>query len=195
MHHELPRNATNVFKGVLMDVWQWDQERYDGTHATYECAIRPDSAHVIAFRDPTTVMLTRQEQPGRAHPFIDIPGGRLDRGESPEDGARREFFEETGLRIGRLLPWKTITLSGATRFTLHYFLATDLMNHAKGKHVDAGEKVKLMPTPWNRAVKLALEQKMRQAWVMLAILSLEYDPSSKKRLRDFLSGRKRGLVS
>jgi 8-oxo-dGTP pyrophosphatase MutT (NUDIX family) len=30
----------------------------------------------------------------------DLPGGRIQRGESPMDALRREVFEETGLRIG-----------------------------------------------------------------------------------------------
>lgn len=194
MHHSLPRNAKKVFKGVLMDIWQWDQKRYDGSHATYECVVRQDSAHVLAFKDSKTIILTKQEQPGRAKPFLDIPGGRINKDETPEQAARREFFEETGLRIGRLLHWKSFTLHGATRFTIHYYIATDLTNHAKGKHLDAGEKVTLMPTPWKKALRLCLESKIRQAWVMLMILSLEYDTKSKKNLKDFLSGTKRGLA-
>lgn len=31
-----------------------------------------------------------------------IPGGEVDPGEAPEDGARRELFEETGYRVGPL---------------------------------------------------------------------------------------------
>ena len=31
------------------------------------------------------------------------PGGKLNLGESPEDGCRREVFEETGVRLGKLV--------------------------------------------------------------------------------------------
>ncbi len=31
-----------------------------------------------------------------------VPGGSMELGETPEDAARREFFEETGLRLGKL---------------------------------------------------------------------------------------------
>lgn len=44
----------------------------------------------------------------------DIPGGHIERGESPEEAARRELYEETGARVGPLdiLGYEEIRLFG-----------------------------------------------------------------------------------
>jgi 8-oxo-dGTP pyrophosphatase MutT (NUDIX family) len=66
------------------------------------------------------VVLTRRAAHLRTHTGeVSFPGGRLEPGESPEDGARREALEEVGLdpasveTIGRLSPLSTFS-SGAT---------------------------------------------------------------------------------
>jgi len=66
------------------------------------------------------VVLTRRAAHLRTHTGeVSFPGGRLEPGESPEDGARREAAEEVGLDagsvevVGRLSPLSTFS-SGAT---------------------------------------------------------------------------------
>ena len=71
-------------------------------------------------RGETRVVLTRRAAHLRTHTGeVSFPGGRLDPGESPEDGARREAAEEVGIDpsavevLGRLTPLSTFS-SGAT---------------------------------------------------------------------------------
>ena len=190
MQPQIPAKAKKVFNGILFDIYQWDQKRYDGSISKFECAIRQDSVSVIAFQDKDTIILTEQEQPNRPEPFFDVPGGRIEKRESPENAAKREFLEETGMQIGRLKQFKTIELTGSTRFILHYFLGTDLTKDPNAKHMDPGERIKVQPTSLKAAIEMSLRQEMRQAWIMLSILSFIYDPVASKTLKDFLDGKK-----
>jgi ADP-ribose pyrophosphatase len=183
----LPPNAKQVFHGGIHDVWQWDQELFDGSHSTFECMVRQDSVTVIGFLDPKTIILTRQEQPGRGEVFLDAPGGRVDQGETHEQAARREFREETGLTIGKILPFRTMKHFGTSRYAQSLFIATDLKNHTKDLHAEPGEKIELLPTPWTEAVRLCGERKIRQPEVMLAIMTLEYFEPAKELLKKFLA--------
>ncbi len=52
----------------------------------------------VAILHAGTVLLIRRGD----NALWDVPGGGADAGESPEDTARRELYEETGLSVGAL---------------------------------------------------------------------------------------------
>jgi 8-oxo-dGTP pyrophosphatase MutT (NUDIX family) len=62
------------------------------------------AARVMLVDERGRVLLFCGQDPGNADapPFWFTPGGGLDDGETVEEGARREVFEETGLALGEL---------------------------------------------------------------------------------------------
>lgn len=69
----------------------------------------------VIVRDPSTdrVLLQLRGDDGTWGP----PGGRIEPGETLEDAARRELFEETGLMAGRLTQ---IDVYSGPEFVVHY---------------------------------------------------------------------------
>lgn len=71
------------------------------------------SAYAFVFKDGALLQtdLRAGERPTRT---LDIPGGHIDTGESPEQSVTRETFEETGVHIKnvRLVAVKKITIAG-----------------------------------------------------------------------------------
>ena len=71
----------------------------------------------------------------------DIPGGRLNFGEEPEDGLRREVREETGLEIEikRILDASTIFLDDKTHIVRLTYLctSTDTVVRLSDEHTEA----------------------------------------------------------
>ena len=43
----IPANAKKVFHGVIFDVYQWEQEMFDGTKEIFEKLKRPDTVVVF----------------------------------------------------------------------------------------------------------------------------------------------------
>lgn len=85
----------------------------------------------VAILDTGRFLLVERGRPPSKGLFA-FPGGRLEPGEMPEEGARRELFEETGLRAGELVLWRTIDLGGAKReggpiFRLHVFFGSSVI--------------------------------------------------------------------
>lgn len=183
----VPPHAKCMFQGVRHSIWQWEQTLFDGSTTTFEAMVREDTVAIIPFLDADTILLIKEEQPGREAPFFDVPGGCVDPGETAEDAARRELVEETGYRAERIRPFRTKRFLGMTRFEEHVVLATGLAD-GEGPHMDPGEKINLHPTAWKEAVAMCLRSDLRRLEAMLAILALEFDPDARKMKDDFLSG-------
>jgi ADP-ribose pyrophosphatase YjhB (NUDIX family) len=82
------------------------------------------AASVALRRDDHLLLVERGHAPARG--LFAVPGGRLEQGESPEEAARRELFEETGLAAGELVLFQVIDLGGDedssdVLFRLHVF--------------------------------------------------------------------------
>ena len=60
---------------------------------------KPHSVVVVAV-DGTEIVVVRQTRAGANGITIELPGGSLDPGETPEEGAARELLEECGLAAG-----------------------------------------------------------------------------------------------
>lgn len=120
-----------------------DTVRYpDGSTGELEMVRHPGAAAVVpvlspAGADDPQLLLIRQYRYATDGDIWEVPAGRLDPGEGPEDCARRELEEETGARAGRLDRLTTIyTTPGFTDERIHLFAAYDLRMEAHRREAD-----------------------------------------------------------
>ena len=63
MTEKIPPHATCVFQGILFDVYQWQQEMFDGSFRTFEkIRRRTIGAQVIATRGDR-IFYSQEQQP------------------------------------------------------------------------------------------------------------------------------------
>lgn len=137
----IPANAERKFAGEIFDVYQWPQEMFDGSIATFEMLDRTDTVTTIAIKD-NKIVLTYQKQPCKDW-FYAYPGGRIDLTDDDElSGAKRELLEETGMEFAN---WKLIDAAqpyGKIDWIVYTFLATDFLRQSE-QHLDGGEIIEI----------------------------------------------------
>lgn len=86
-----------------------------------------EAVATVGLANPDLLVLTRQYRHPVRQVIYDLPAGRLNPGELPLDGARREFEEETGLLPSHIEPLGYYNqFPGTLRAGTHLFFATNL---------------------------------------------------------------------
>jgi ADP-ribose pyrophosphatase len=133
------KSTRRLYSGRVFDVDLDSVEFPDGSLGTLEMIRHPGAAAVLPVLDPVTdddprVVLIHQFRHATDGYIWEVPAGRLDPGELPEDCARREMAEETGFVAGRLEHLASVyTTPGFTDEIIHLFAAevTGLGDHQR----------------------------------------------------------------
>ncbi len=168
----LPDDATLVFEGEVFDVYQWQQQMYDGTTKTFEKLKRADTVIVFAVLDDGRILLTRQEQPGK-QPFIGAAGGRVEPGEDILAAAQRELLEETGYEADEWVLWHSEQPISKIEWAVYVFVAKKSRKVA-GLNLDAGEKIELMPVTFDELIEIGTSSKLSAGFYEREITDLLY---------------------
>jgi ADP-ribose pyrophosphatase len=74
----------------------------NGTELMLDVVPHPGAAAVVPFVSDDEVLLIRQYRHATRGTLLEVPAGKIDPGENPEQCAARELQEEAGRRAGRL---------------------------------------------------------------------------------------------
>lgn len=145
-----------VFRGKLYTIKQARVLPTSGKPLTYELAEHQASAYVIALDGRGRVLVNHEYRSRQRRFDWKLPGGRVERGESPRRAAQRELREETGYRAKHLKPF--LTFGGTRSQSLHWptyvFTATGLQHDPLKR--DADEDIDTHWLPLRQAARMAL---------------------------------------
>ncbi len=178
----IPPHAKKVFSGVLFDVYQWEQEMFDGTKATFEKLKRPDTVVVFPVLPDGRILLTEQEQPGKGN-FVGTTGGRVDEGESVLEAAKRELLEESGYEAEEFILWDARHVSSKIDWVIYTFIAKGLTKVSEMK-LDAGEKIILKPVSFDEFMEIAISKNFEEQEIVSKIYEAKLHPEKKEELRE-----------
>jgi len=183
----IPPSAQRVFKGVIFDVYQWEQEMFDGSWATFEAITRPDYVTVIPVLENSTIVILEQEQPDSGV-FYSFPGGRVDEGEEPEAAAQRELKEEAGVEATELVVWREYQPQAKIVYQAHEYVGRRCRKVSR-PHPDAGERVVVHELSFDELIELASANDLfRHRNLVADFVRAKYDPGAREKLKKLLYG-------
>ncbi len=158
-----------VYRGNSVDFRADEIVLPNGRRAVREYMDHPGAAAVVPFVSPETIVLVRQYRFPVRRATLEIPAGKLAKGEAPVACLRRELREETGYSAGRLTPliayWPTPAFANEV---LHVYEARDL--RAGRRHPDEDEFLEVVAMGFDNALGLVLSGKIRDSKTVIGLL-------------------------
>jgi 8-oxo-dGTP pyrophosphatase MutT (NUDIX family) len=184
-----PRPVTSklVFEGVLFNVYQWEQELFDGTTRTFEQLTRTDASVVIPVTRDGHILVTFQEQPGREQ-YVALPGGHHDPGETPLEAAQRELLEEVGCTAPDWELYDALQPTSKADWAIYYFIARGCELN-KEYIEDAGERIRVEKVNFDDFLQLARRPDFAERELKVHIYEALLEPAKMKLLREKILGR------
>ncbi len=137
-----------LFRGKVFDL-HVDQIEYDsGNKGVRETAVHPGGAVAVAVKDNGKIIFVKQFRYPLQKDIIELPAGKLNKDEDPQDCAVRELEEETGYKAGRVERLGEIcTTPGFCTEILHIYFMKDLVpgNHNREEGELGMEILELTP--------------------------------------------------
>jgi len=158
-----------IFKGKLLSIYRRLVKQDDGSIWERETASYDGSAAAIVAIDGDQVVLIKQFRPSVEETLLEIPAGKIDPGETPEQAAKRELEEETGLiplNLKKLVEF--YPTPGFVDEKIHIFYAD---NFKKGKvHLDKGEVLDIVRISTFEVGEYIQSNKIKDAKTLVGLL-------------------------
>lgn len=181
---KIPDNAKKVFSGVLHDIYQWEQEMFDGSFATFEALKRRPAVTVIAVTEDK-IILNEEEQPFVGK-FLALPGGNSETASLLED-AKRELQEETGYISDSWINWFTVDITKYHKLDWNntFFIAKNAQKIGN-QSLDSGEKITTRCITFDEFLELRNNEDFRNKDLIPKLEKAAHDEAEKQKLKELL---------
>jgi ADP-ribose pyrophosphatase len=157
-----------IYEGRIFDV-EIAKIREGDVEYEREIVRHRGSVVVVPVFHDLTVALVRQYRHAAGEYLLEIPAGTLEKGEEPENGARRELEEEIGVTAGRLEKLTEFYVSpGFLTELMHVFLASDLRDSVQ--RLEADEILDVERFSFNELFEMIQAGRIRDAKTICGVI-------------------------
>lgn len=177
---KIPENAKLVFKGQIFEVFQWEQELYDGSTAIFEGLKRAGTIQIIPTQNKK-LFLSHEEQPNKPKSYTFL-GGRQEDNEEVLETAKRELLEEAGFESSDWELYKVYQTEGKIQWETYLFIARDCRKVAE-PNLDAGEKIEVSEVNFDEFLEIVSTDNFWGQNIANDILRMRLDPQKLEKFR------------
>lgn len=160
-----------IYEGKIITVHVDDIELPDGRAAIREVVEHSGGVSVAALTDKDELIFVRQYRYPYAKELLELPAGKLERGEDPLEAGIRELEEECGViaekvfSLGHFYP--TVAYCSET---IHLYGATGL--HATKQSLDEDEFLSVEKIPLERAVDMVMKGEITDGKTIALVMKM-----------------------
>lgn len=172
-------NREEVYKGKVFSVAEDTIAFEDGHTAKWELVLHNGASAIVPLTDEGEVILVKQYRNAEDGMVLEIPAGKLEKGEDPLACASRELEEEIGYRARKLE--KICAMYSAIGFSnekLHLYKATGLIKTQQ--NLDEDEFIRVEYYPLEEVMEMIRQGKIQDGKTIVAILSVYLDQMKKE---------------
>ena len=169
--------SKTIFKGEILSLFLDKVSLPNGKIASREKVTHPGAVGIIPVDKSGSIILVEQFRYPIENKTLEIPAGKLDKGELPLDCAIRELEEEIGAAGPTMVHLSTFyTTPGFSNEVLHLYLAKDFIR--KDNNPDADEFLEIIEMCLEDSLTLIENGRIRDSKTIIGILLA----------RDYLNG-------
>lgn len=165
-------STKEIYKGRIVHLVEDTVLLPNGKTSGRELVLHNGGVGVIAVDDDKNVLMVSQYRKPYDETVLEIPAGKLEKGENPLDAGLRELREETGYKaencrfLGKCYP-----TPGYCSEIIHIYLADKLT--FVGQKLDPGEFLEVQKIPLDTLVKMVMDNEITDAKTTIAILKAD----------------------
>jgi ADP-ribose pyrophosphatase len=162
-------SSLRIYEGKVLALHVDEVEEPGGVRAMREVVRHRGSVAALPVQADGSIVLVRQYRYAVDAFTWELPAGRLDPGETPQQAAARELEEEVGLRPGGLEPLHVFyTTPGFCDEVMHLYRATDLA--PVPARPEADERIEVGSFSLEQAQAMIRGGELREGKTLVAVL-------------------------
>lgn len=172
-------STQQIFSGRVISLQVDEVQLPNGKQSKREIVKHPGAVAVIAVTPENKIVMVEQYRKALERTIVEIPAGKLEKGEDPKICAMRELEEETSYQCEKL-EWLTsfYTSPGFADEIIHVYMATGLSKKQTAASLDEDEFVELLEVSLEEALQLVKEQRIFDAKTVYAVQYMQLKEAS-----------------
>lgn len=159
-----------IYDGKIMQVTREEVELENGEHAYREVVYHHGGVCILAVKDHQIILVKQFRYPNRIQ-TIEVPAGKLEKDEDPQDCAFRELEEETNNRARDMkFIMKVLPSPGYTSEWLYLYEAIDFEEVNDALAGDDDEFIDIIKLDIDEAYQKVLDGEIVDAKTVIAIM-------------------------
>jgi ADP-ribose pyrophosphatase len=178
--YEKTLSKEQIYRGTIIDLFIEEVELPDKKKGKREIVKHPGAVAVLAITDEGKMLMVEQFRKPLEKTIIEIPAGKLEKGEEPLECAKRELLEETGYSCRTMESIGSFYTSPGFADELIHLYFTDSLVKEGTQMTDEDEFLNVLEVSLDEAKEMMRTEKIHDAKTAYSVMYMELKRAHRK---------------